>query len=447
MQVERKVFETALRELKKVADTKSRTLPVLSHIHMNFLRDGRLKLVGTDLEATLVLYVPYEKDGNQSVPIKHEPKHPNLREQMYYLMVEETIDTIEWNAPKGERDEYDNYKWRGHYQEDYKKVPHPIALRVAIIGCQYDKFKPRHGRKDQGVFPLANIQGLLRAMPKPTRLAKQEGKKDNSTIPISIQGQKLHIGKYTIMGIDSAEFPTIPELLHSQYTHHIEGLTQKLEKVVWAISGDDLRYGLTGAYFDFQNGNLVTTDGHRLHMADIPTNGMKPFILPKKGVHFLVKNKDVTGRFAVNDPHSQFELGNGYLIIRNLSGEFPDYMSIIPKSVNNELTVNRKKLTESLIEASVLTYERFKGINFTLDGALTITMDNPDIGKFEDTLEVKWTGPQLETAFQPRYLIEALENIESEEVTMLISDKDSPALIRDGDFTGLVMPMRLKERE
>lgn len=93
MLVQRKDFEDAIKELKKIVE-KNATLPILACVKMTFLENGNLELVGTDLENALVLYVPFESDGiklNSGVfPIQNVhnflkaiPKPPRPKFQKY----------------------------------------------------------------------------------------------------------------------------------------------------------------------------------------------------------------------------------------------------------------------------------------------------------------------------------------------------------------------------
>jgi len=82
-----------------------------------------------------------------------------------------------------------------------------------------------------------------------------------------------------IVGMDSDEFPVGPDTI--DLDQYIEVPLARLKHLIRAASTDETRYNLNGAYVD-PEGRLVSTDGHRLHLADIPEDIslVAPTIIP-----------------------------------------------------------------------------------------------------------------------------------------------------------------------
>lgn len=68
------------------------------------------------------------------------------------------------------------------------------------------------------------------------------------------------------------------------------------------------------------------------------------------------------------------------------------------------------------------------------------------VGRGEDTMEVHVVGDPLDIAFNPKYLINILKNINDETVYLEFNSSISPCVVRpvQGDaFLYLVVPMRV----
>ena len=58
--------------------------------------------------------------------------------------------------------------------------------------------------------------------------------------------------------------------------------------------------------------------------------------------------------------------------------------------------------------------------------------------------KVAYQGECVRVALEPRYLVELLRCLESEPaVELWLTDADTPALFRAGDYTHVLMPLRL----
>ena len=77
---------------------------------------------------------------------------------------------------------------------------------------------------------------------------------------------------------------------------------------------------------------------------------------------------------------------------------------------------------------------------------LELTADNPDLGVAHQELEIDYKGEPLTAGFNARYLIEALEAIDTEIIRLEFQGELDPCVVKpvDGpDFVGVVMPMRI----
>lgn len=270
--------------------------------------------------------------------------------------------------------------------------------------------------------------------------------------------------EYTIFGLAPSEFPSFPSY-EDMHFMSMESTTLKemIEKTIYSIAGEELRYNLAGIYVERISESrlrMVSTDGHRLSLIDKDVLGLdniglqKGVIVPKKGVYEINRLLDKAGdvKLGIKENTLVIKKDGTVLAVRLLSGEFPDYTSVIPKlNDKKDINVLRTTLITALLHVALLTSERFRGVQFNIsDGKLHIVLENPDIGNAEEKVDIEYKGPDLQCAFNPRYFVEALECMKSEYINLSLYDQSSPCIItgtEDEGFLGLVMPMKLKERE
>jgi DNA polymerase-3 subunit beta len=79
-------------------------------------------------------------------------------------------------------------------------------------------------------------------------------------------------------------------------------------------------------------------------------------------------------------------------------------------------------------------------------GELRVSAQTPDVGEAHETLPLAFAGEPFEIGFNPEFLRDGLESVESQEIVIKLSSPLRPGLIESGDGSGfvyLVMPIRL----
>ena len=77
---------------------------------------------------------------------------------------------------------------------------------------------------------------------------------------------------------------------------------------------------------------------------------------------------------------------------------------------------------------------------------MRLTANNPEQELAEETLEVEYSGPNMEIGFNIGYLLDVLNSIENEKVELLFYNQESSCLIKEPDNNSeiyVIMPMRL----
>ena len=94
--------------------------------------------------------------------------------------------------------------------------------------------------------------------------------------------------------------------------------------------------------------------------------------------------------------------------------------------------------------------ERVEGVKLSLKkNSIELSSYHQDFGDAKEEVEVVYEGPPLEIGFNARYLIEALNVIDSEEVIMELKDEGSPGIMKPpspvepSNQICIIMPMRI----
>jgi DNA polymerase-3 subunit beta len=80
------------------------------------------------------------------------------------------------------------------------------------------------------------------------------------------------------------------------------------------------------------------------------------------------------------------------------------------------------------------------------EGELTVSARTPDVGEARESLPVPFQGEPLEIGFNPDFLRDGLEAVESGDLLLKLISPLRPGLIQAADGTGfiyLLMPIRL----
>jgi DNA polymerase-3 subunit beta len=232
-------------------------------------------------------------------------------------------------------------------------------------------------------------------------------------------------------------------------------LKELLKQVEFAMAQQDIRYYLNGLLFEViaNRLNIVGTDGHRLSFTstELKQNYDKQeIILPRKTVIELIKLLDDSEedvQVELSSTQVNFSFGNIKLISKVIDGKFPDYNRVIPTGHQNTFTIDRVNVLLAMQRASILSNEKYRGIRMVLNiNNLKLISTNSDQEEAEEELELDYAGDALDIGFNVTYLIDVLNNTNSETIVFSFSDANSSCLItvpNNNHYKYVVMPMRI----
>ncbi len=283
---------------------------------------------------------------------------------------------------------------------------------------------------------------------------------DGSDIDISLSGEKLVVrsgrSKFSLVTLPAAEFPSVEDIKASQTIEVSQEILGRLiEKTHFSMGQQDVRYYLNGMLLETGGKHLraVATDGHRLALYEVEIEGAaldeQQVIVPRKGVLELQRLLDGEGNLNVElgANHVRIQLKGIRFTSKLIDGRFPEYERVIPKESSNELRADKALLRSALQRTAILSNEKYRGIRLIIrDSGVVIQAHNPEQEEAEEELEVTYSGEDIEIGFNVNYLLDALDAVDGDVVTLSVLDSNSSCLIRqpgsdEGKF--VVMPMRL----
>ena len=258
------------------------------------------------------------------------------------------------------------------------------------------------------------------------------------------------------------DFPTLPEAAGAaRASLPRAALREMVAKTQFAITGEDTRYFLNGALFVLGSDSmsLVATDGHRLALVTVPRTGDVPkageetkVILPKKTLLELGKlltegEGDI--QFERGENHLFFDVGVRVLISRMIDGQFPAYERVIPKNNDKLIEFERERLTNAVKRVALLSNERSRAVKVEIDrNKVEVTSSSSEFGEAHEQLAVDYSGPPMTISFNAQYVLDFLNVVETDIVSLSLKDEVSQAVMKpvgaDGyDYTYVIMPMRI----
>jgi DNA polymerase-3 subunit beta len=141
-----------------------------------------------------------------------------------------------------------------------------------------------------------------------------------------------------------------------------------------------------------------------------------------------------------------FEIGDIVLSSRLIDGQFPNYRQLLPESVEHELRLSSEEIADVVRRISLLAQKNAPLKLGFAEGELTVSAQTPDVGEASETLPVPFSGEALDIGFNPEFLRDGLESVESDELVLKLISPLRPGLIESpdgGEFVYLIMPIRL----
>jgi len=213
-----------------------------------------------------------------------------------------------------------------------------------------------------GTIPAKKLLDYVRLLPEGEVTFKFS---DNHWASITCGRSKTRIA-----GMSRESYPELPQMPPPLAQLPIGLLTSLISKTIFAISAEESRFTLNGGLLVLGEKavTLVATDGHRLAMVECENPLESPVeyraLLPRKAMAELLKlgsdaeDKAAAVDFSGDDNHLFFQLGTRLLISRKLTGNFPDFERVLPKSHSHSVEMDKEELRATIERVSQFADEK-----------------------------------------------------------------------------------------
>lgn len=254
---------------------------------------------------------------------------------------------------------------------------------------------------------------------------------------------KCERSNYEFVAQPAQEFPPLPEgTFGDQFRVEAKAFREAANAVTFAASSEEARGAvLMGTLLEIEGSSLtmVATDGYRLARYQMPlaepVKQSAKLIVQARALSEVVRvaSGGVIEATVLGGQANQlvFNTGDAKIIARLVDGPYPNYQQVIPKEFDKRLIASSAKLLASLRRAEVVAGDRASMVKLAMDGSsLVITASSDSAGNAYEELDVVRSGDPLTIAFNAKYLVEILNHVESDEVSLEFVGALQPAAIR-----------------
>ncbi|MHC1772450.1 MAG: DNA polymerase III subunit beta [Flexilinea sp.] len=290
---------------------------------------------------------------------------------------------------------------------------------------------------------------------------------DNVQLKLDTKTQTLSVRCLQIVtdikGIGAEEFPPMPVFDASEaIAFDMFELRKMIQQVAFAASSDDARPVLQGVFLNVSGNEMamVATDGFRIAVKNIVLKEKfdQPIsaIIPARALLELVRitsdsDKQVLVTLSTGKMQVIFHLSNVELASQIIAGTYVDYKAIIPKNFQTTTVVSTASLLKACSQAMIIARDSKNLTRLNIlgsesgKGKIQITAQSEETGFYENFIEANVDGPDIQIAFNVRFLKEVMEIIDSPNVSIQTNTSMSPGLIvpldEDKNFRYVIMPM------
>jgi DNA polymerase-3 subunit beta len=324
-----------------------------------------------------------------------------------------------------------------------------LALTASNLDLSVSSRIPVSGDAFETTVPAAKLHDIVRLLPQ------------DAELKLSVTDSSVTLtcgkGKYRFQSLRADDFPRVKFPKETVSWKVKESAVAKiLADVAGAMGDKDVRYYLNGSLLEIRGQKLqaVSTDGHRLSVSDTeietPISGEKNQIIPRQAVLLMsrfLEDTDELITMSVTDSSLEVRKGDTVLYTKLIDGRYPDYGRVIPKTRNGYVEIARESLRNAVRRVTLVSDDANKPVRLAFDkDTISITSKNKSDETSEESLDATYDGSPMEIGFNGTYLLDALDTLDDEMVSLALTDPQSPATVtgkgRKMPFF-LVMPMRM----
>lgn len=291
----------------------------------------------------------------------------------------------------------------------------------------------------------------------------------NKPVTIQLDGSRVFVtsgtAKFTLPTLSLNDYPNLPEIPETTGVIAGDIFATAVTQVAIAAGRDDSLPTLTGIHVEINQDRitLAATDRYRLAICEIQWQATQPnveTVALLRARTLADAAKSLTGTknifISLTSPTSHDRLAGFVsdgksMTSRMLDGTFPPYRHLLPQNITTTVVVEVAQFLDSVRRVALVTDKtvplRLSFANSTLE----LEAGAGEDAQATEALEISLTGEPISIAFNPVFLADGLQAIETPFVQISFTGSNKPAILtgkadRDGEpnenYRYLLMPMR-----
>jgi DNA polymerase III subunit beta len=276
-------------------------------------------------------------------------------------------------------------------------------------------------------------------------------------------------GRHKLGTVESSQFPEVPTNNQGGIRVPAVILREAIRRAVFAVTTEQSRFTIQGAKIlvDESSLTIVATDGHRLAYARFPlvnaTGQALDILVPKKSLQQLEDlldreiKRDAESTIEIGDTGNQlcFTTGGHSLFSRKLTGAFPNWEMVLPKSLSYTAEISTEDFRRSLSRVTLTADDRNYSVTMDIEpGRLVLKSNTPD-GEAQEEMMAVLNGEAEQKIhslrFNSRYVQDFLQTVAkagSPTFAFGFNDANSPFELslpaEPGGYRFVLMPLRFE---
>jgi len=305
----------------------------------------------------------------------------------------------------------------------------------------------------------AQVDSDLAVMVKVRMLTNAINSLPNERISLKIVDKQLRLtcegGVLNLLIKHAAEdYPPIPSVEGDPVTLDPESLRRAIRQTEIAVSGGKTRPVLQAINMrlDGRKLTLAAADDYRLAVHDMELDAEHEqceINIPDRAVRILyalLAKEEEAIAMTLDASNVRFDLRNTVITMHLVDGTFPQYLQLIPKNWGTKVTVYRADLLRKIQSVGLVARygEGIVRLEILAGSKVKLSAKSGEIGQYVVEIDAALEGQEGKVAFNYLYLTEALEVMDSEQVTLEITPPSSPVVLRPvgrDNYTYVFMPM------
>jgi len=318
------------------------------------------------------------------------------------------------------------------------------------------KFKAEVSQKGKVLVPGRLLAEISRSLPaKP--------------VTFNLEGSRVLVSagsaKFTLPTLPLIEYPTLPELPSASGSLNSDLFATAVNQVAIAAGKDDSLPTLTGVFVEINKNQitLAATDRYRLAVreltwsaqdANIETTSLLRARTLADAAKSLIGSTQVTIALAPSQTNEKlvgFISEGKTMTSRVLDGSFPPFRHLLPSESTADAVIEVAPFLDSVRRVALVTDKTVPlRLNFS-NNTLQLEAGTGDEAQASEKLDINYKGEDINIAFNPTFLTDGLNAINTAFVHITFTGANKPAVLTGQaeatsapitNYKYLLMPMR-----